>query len=227
MEETKRCTECGHTKALRDFYKRGDGAKYRSRCKECMRAQFRAARVQDPAKRTATEARYREANPDQVAHSKREYRDRNRKIINERQALYRLANRDACNERSRDWAERNPDACRQRGHRYRARKASSMVEPFTSRDLRHDWEDHDLYACFFCGGTLVDGYEVEHFYALSKDGPHALFNLVPSCMPCNRGVGGKGTKEPWGYLREALAEQGTDLDACLAGLEAIAARRRP
>lgn len=116
--------------------------------------------------------------------------------------------------------------------RRRAIKKGATTEPFTTRDLRHDWEDHDLYACFFCGGPLTDGYEVEHFYPLLPPegsgvprGPHALFNLVPSCMPCNRGAGGKGTKEPWGYLSEALAEQGIDLDAVVTSMEANAARR--
>ncbi|WP_280888177.1 HNH endonuclease signature motif containing protein [Streptomyces sp. LBL] len=111
--------------------------------------------------------------------------------------------------------------------RRRASIAEATIETFTARDLRHDWEDHDLYACFFCGGFLVDGYEVEHFYPLSKGGPHALFNLLPSCAPCNRGVNGKHSREPWQFLREALADQGTELDACLASIDAIAARRRP
>lgn len=101
----------------------------------------------------------------------------------------------------------------------RALTSGATAEPFTARDLRTDWGEHDLWSCFFCGDSLTNGYDVEHFYPLSKGGPHALFNLVPSCAPCNRGAGGKGTKEPWGYLRESLAEQGTDLDACLALLD--------
>ncbi|MEU0860623.1 HNH endonuclease [Streptomyces griseofuscus] len=110
--------------------------------------------------------------------------------------------------------------------RRRAAIAKAATEPFTAHDLRHNWEDHNLYSCFFCGCPLTDGYEVEHFYPLSKGGPHALFNIVPSCWQCNRGAGGKGTKEPWGFLRDSLAEQGTDLDAAWATLEAIVARRR-
>jgi 5-methylcytosine-specific restriction endonuclease McrA len=141
-----------------------------------------------------------------------------------------LQNRERNAARSRQWAEENPEAAREisrmGSQRRRATKAEAAVEPFTARDLRRDWEGHDLYACFFCGGSLTDGYDVEHFYPLSNGGPHALFNIVPSCMPCNRGAGGKGTKEPWGYFREALTEQGIDLDAVQAGIEA-ARRRRP
>lgn len=134
-----------------------------------------------------------------------------------------------CSERCRvtAWNRDNPLARREARHRRRARMVGVGAEPFTARDLRRDWEAHDLYDCFFCGGPLTDGYEVEHFYALSKGGPHALWNLLPSCMPCNRGAGGKGTREPWGYLREALEQQGVDLDAVQEGVSAaIAARRR-
>ncbi|KUN16524.1 hypothetical protein AQJ23_44840 [Streptomyces antibioticus] len=136
--------------------------------------------------------------------------------------------REHCRKVNDAWRESNPAAYRANNRaqasRHRAIKRNATVESFTARDLRHDWEEYDLYECFFCGGSLVDGYEVEHFYALSKYGPHALFNLVPSCIPCNRGAGGKGTKEPWGYLREALAEQGVDLDAAIA---ILVSRERP
>ncbi|MFD5161035.1 HNH endonuclease [Streptomyces hawaiiensis] len=103
------------------------------------------------------------------------------------------------------------------------------MQNFTPGDLRRDWGDHDLYDCFFCGGPATP-LHVEHFYPLKPadedalPGPHALFNLVPACETCNLS---KSNKEPWGYLREALAEQGTDLDACIEALEQAAARRRP
>ncbi|MFD5198812.1 HNH endonuclease [Streptomyces sp. NPDC058375] len=75
-----------------------------------------------------------------------------------------------------------------------------------------DWEDHDLYQCFYCCGPL-DNLHIEHFEALENGGPHALHNLVPSCAECNLS---KGTKEEWGILAEHLAARGIDLDACLA-----------
>jgi 5-methylcytosine-specific restriction endonuclease McrA len=166
---------------------------------------------------------------------KAEYQSRWRSENPDYQREWYEDNRERKAKAGRVWRSANPGkaravwrTCQQRR---RATIAEATVEPFTARDLRRDWEDHDLYGCFFCGGTLTDGYEVEHFYALSKGGPHAVFNLVPSCVPCNRGAGGKGTKEPWGYLREALEEQGVDSDAVQAGVEAAiearCRRRRP
>lgn len=124
------------------------------------------------------------------------------------------------------WRAANPDKVRAYAQAQDARNASIPTEPFTASDLRHDWEDRDLWECFYCGGALTDGYDIEHYYPKFPDdedttpaGPHAVWNLVPSCVPCNRGVGGKHSREPWQFLRESLAEQGTDLDACLAILD--------
>ncbi|MET7939648.1 hypothetical protein [Streptomyces sp. NPDC005302] len=154
-----------------------------------------------------------------------------RRAANRRQ--WRAANRDRKAETDRQWRIANPDKVRAYSQATEARNALVPTEPFTASDLRHDWEEHDLYACVYCGGSLPDGYDVEHFYPKFPDdeettpaGPHALWNLVPSCAPCNRGVNGKHSREPWQFLRDSLAEQGVDLDACFATLDAIAARRR-
>ncbi|MFD0650205.1 HNH endonuclease [Streptomyces malaysiensis subsp. malaysiensis] len=93
---------------------------------------------------------------------------------------------------------------------------SASVEHFTPTDLLNDWADHDLWSCFFCGGSLTDGYHVEHFYPISKGGPHALFNLAPSCATCNLS---KGARDPWAFLTEALEARGVDLDECLTVLD--------
>ncbi|MFB7919238.1 HNH endonuclease [Streptomyces sp. NPDC056061] len=78
-----------------------------------------------------------------------------------------------------------------------------MVEPFTHTDMLRDWEDHDLYACAFCGGPYE---EIEHLVPLSRGGEHSLANLVPSCIECNRGVGGKHARDPWEWLAERFPE---------------------
>ncbi|MHC8421722.1 hypothetical protein ACH121_18195 [Streptomyces sp. NB004] len=136
------------------------------------------------------------------------------------------ANRDRHAVNGRRWQAANREKVRASNQARRARAALVPTEPFTAADLRHDWEDHDLYSCFYCGGSLADGYDVEHYYPKFPDdeettpaGPHAVWNLVPSCVPCNRGVDGKHSREPWQFLRESLADQGTDLDACLAILD--------
>ncbi|MFE7624229.1 HNH endonuclease [Streptomyces sp. NPDC057509] len=103
----------------------------------------------------------------------------------------------------RQWKGANPDTVRassriSRSIR-RARKASTTVTPFTHEDMLRDWEDHDLYGCAFCGGPYE---EIEHLVPLSRGGEHSLANIVPSCIECNRGVGGKHARDPWEWLAE-------------------------
>ncbi|MGW0468327.1 HNH endonuclease [Streptomyces sp. NPDC003027] len=111
-----------------------------------------------------------------------------------------------------------PDQYQEHNRRRRARKAAATIEPFTPADLRADWEEHDLWGCFFCGGPLTD-LHVDHFYPLrpadeeEAPGPHAVFNLVPACAECNLS---KSNSDPWEFLRDALAARGVDLEACLA-----------
>ncbi|MFF5760765.1 HNH endonuclease [Streptomyces longwoodensis] len=213
-------------------------------CKACACARTRQWTADNPERKAATDAAYRATHHDALSTRSREYYTRNRDRIAEYSAAYYRENKDRHRERNRRWVRENPErfAAIQRRYRSanpgkavvraqkrRAIKAEATVTPFTARDLRHDWEDHDLWSCFFCGGSLTDAFDVEHFYPLVPDdedaepGPHALFNLVPSCPACNRGRDGKHSKEPWQFLRESLAEQGTDLDACL---EFLAGRRR-
>ncbi|MFD9442147.1 HNH endonuclease [Streptomyces sp. NPDC060001] len=233
----KACGKCFVVKGHEAFSPNAQGMGSRaSTCKSCHAETRRAQYMADPAHEIAASRRWRAANPAKVAEQNRKWytenTDRKREYDQQWRAAYPgkaaelrrqwyRANPEANRANVRRWRAENPLKARTTDQRKRAVKKSATVEPFTARDLRHDWEEHDLWDCFFCGGSLVDGYEVEHFYALSNDGPHALFNLVPACMPCNRGAGGKGTKEPWGYLRDALAEQGTDLDACLAILDGV------
>ncbi|MGW1268191.1 HNH endonuclease [Streptomyces sp. NPDC002491] len=224
---SKVCGKCFAVKGHDDFPRRASSPDGRgSQCRPCNSATASAWVAEHPDARKRTKAQSYQRNKEHASSYQRQWRATNAQRHAENGRRWRSENpeRNAANHRR--WWTNNPDAAREYQHRRRAIVANSAVQPFTARDLRHDWEGHDLWSCFFCGGSLAAGYEVEHFYPLSKGGPHALFNLVPSCTPCNRGAGGKGTKEPWGFLRESLAEQDTDLDACLASLEAVAARRR-
>ncbi|MFE0326271.1 HNH endonuclease [Streptomyces sp. NPDC058960] len=239
----KVCCRCLVMKSFGSFGPRlnsPDGVN--SACRSCATEKVREWRVSNPERQRESARQYARRfyaqNQDHMRAYRAERYRQDPETYRERGRSYRAANldrvREADRERNKRWRTENPDKARAKELRRRAAESNATVEPFTARDLRRDWEDHDLYACFFCGGPLTDGYDVEHFYPLRPlggsgvpQGPHAVWNLLPSCAPCNRGAGGKGTEEPWGYLRESLAEQGVDLDAAIAGLEAVAARRRP
>lgn len=240
--EAKVCSGCCVVKGYSAFSPNVQGmGGCASRCKSCMAVAHRERYAANPERARIASRNWRAANQEAAAASCRRWHADNRDARADSARKWRSENPSKMAAAKLRWSRENPDANRQNARRWRAAnpgksrmldqrkramKKAATVEPFTARDLRNDWEDHDLYACFFCGGSLADGYDVEHFYALSQGGPHALFNLVPSCAPCNRGVDGKHSREPWQFLRESLAEQGTDLDAAIAGLEAIAARRR-
>ncbi len=41
--------------------------------------------------------------------------------------------------------------------------------------------------CYWCGKSVpTNKLEIDHVKPLVKGGAHAVFNLVPSCAPCNR-----------------------------------------
>lgn len=124
-------------------------------------------------------------------------------------------NKEALLSYTKAYARAHPDVKKKSDGKRRAVKAAATIEPFTPADLRAHWEALDLWDCFYCGGSLTSAsLEVEHFYPLSQrvdwQGSHALWNLVPSCPPCNRS---KSDREPWTFLAASLAERGLNFDA--------------
>lgn len=55
--------------------------------------------------------------------------------------------------------------------------------------------------CAYCG-TKINSRTVEfdHFFPISKGGKTLPSNMVPSCVECNRGVGGKKAKDTFEWL---------------------------
>ncbi|MEU3297331.1 hypothetical protein ABZ722_33985 [Streptomyces longwoodensis] len=223
----KVCGKCFVVKGHAAFYtdsKAADGR--RANCRECFAETSRRWYAQNRDRKAESDRQWYAQNRDRKAETDRQWRAQNPDYFRQ----WYEANRDHKVEHARQWRAQNPDKVRMADQRRKAAAKNVPTEPFTASDLRHDWEDHDLWSCFFCGGSLTDAFDIEHFYPKFPDdeettpaGPHAVWNLVPSCPACNRGRDGKHSKEPWQFLRESLAEQGIDLDACL---EFLAGRRR-
>lgn len=118
-----------------------------------------------------------------------------------------LDNPEYAKRATRRWRSRHPERARllarQTAHLRRARKAAATIVPFTHDELMASWEDDGLYACVFCDGPFE---EIEHILPLSRGGEHSIANLVPSCVDCNRGVGGKASRLPWEWLSERYPE---------------------
>ncbi|TXS47642.1 HNH endonuclease [Streptomyces sp. or43] len=117
--------------------------------------------------------------------------------------LWYAENSERAAQKDRVWRDANPDRWRELNRHSRAlrraRIAAATVVPFTHDELMASWEDDGLYACVFCGGPFE---EIEHILPLSRGGEHSIANLVPSCVECNRGVGGKCSRLPWEWLAE-------------------------
>lgn len=101
--------------------------------------------------------------------------------------LYREVYTEEHRETSRRWARENPalrSAARMR-RRMRAREGLTDLDLLMSlaRCMEMTGEP-----CFYCGAPSE---EVEHFFPLCKGGTDAWQNILPSCMPCNHGTGGK------------------------------------
>ncbi|WP_097965810.1 HNH endonuclease [Streptomyces sp. or20] len=132
-----------------------------------------------------------------------EYRHTHAKKIADTNLLWREANRERKLATTRAWRSSHPDKTRLYNHTRRARIAAATVVPFTYAEMLADWEEHDLYGCAFCGGPYED---IEHLVPISKGGEHSIANIVPSCVECNRGVGGKASRLPWEWLSERYPE---------------------
>lgn len=223
--ETKRCSKCGDVKRLKEFYARpSKPGQHLARCKPCVRL----ANIESTARHIDRKRRNdRERYARDRDHLASQMRDRRRLRLQDPVALEAErargrakseANRDYYRENSKRHYAQHKDVYHARSRARRALEAAATIEPFTPADLRADWEEHDLWGCIFCGGPVTSTtLHVEHFYPLSQRvewrGPHAVWNLVPSCATCNLS---KGDREPWAFLRTSLAARGIDLDACLA-----------
>lgn len=59
----------------------------------------------------------------------------------------------------------------------------------------------DPLTCFYCEAELTEeSREFDHFFPLARGGEDRFENLVPACVRCNRGVGGKRDADPWEWL---------------------------
>ncbi|MFG2292045.1 HNH endonuclease [Streptomyces sp. NPDC048603] len=201
----KTCTKCKESRPLGMFStdRRNQRDGKQSQCKRCQREWYTA-------------------NRERKLEDRRRHHEANRDMENAYSRRWHAANRSRAAEHNRQWHATNPGGAAERARRRRARKASATVEPFTPADLRADWEDLDLYDCFFCHGPAAP-LHVDHFYPLSPadedgtPGPHAVWNLVPACETCNLS---KSNRDPWQFLRESLEARGVDaLTVLLADTE--------
>ena len=193
----KECTKCGEVKSPAAFSAKPDGRfGLQSLCKAC-----------DAEAKKARQATYRAHNA-----TRNPYSDPTRKRCSDcKQLLPRTdypqnrAMRDGlhpqCREctarRSRKWRLTNPDRRRELTRavmrRRRARKRQNGTVPYREEDI---FAASD-YLCVYCGAPAE---EIEHFVPISRGGADAPWNVVATCVACNRGPGGKFVRDPIEFL---------------------------
>jgi Zn ribbon nucleic-acid-binding protein len=131
--------------------------------------------------------KYREANPEKVKANRKKHYQENAEKIKARHKKYR---------------QENPEKGRLYRHRRRALLLEATTEDFTHEDLLTFWSENEIShkECFYCEKEMPEGPEhIDHYYPLSKGGPHERANLRPSCAHCNLV---KSAKQPETFIEE-------------------------
>lgn len=164
------------------------------------------------------DAAYYEANKEAILEKKAAYYEDNKESISEKYATYYENNKQIVLDRNAIYAKSNPEVLRARAHRRRTAKAGNLEFYAPGTVLATAQDELDAFEatngmCFWeCGRPAT---ELEHIVPImgtmirGHGGAHTASNLVPSCIPCNRGQGGKLAQDPLVFLfrsREAREE---------------------
>jgi len=105
--------------------------------------------------------------------------------------------RECSTQRDQERKLTNPDKYRKlkraAKRRRRARKRKNGTAPYREEDV---FAASD-YMCVYCGAPAE---EIEHFIPIARGGADAPWNVVATCVACNRGPGGKHTRDPIEFL---------------------------
>ena len=186
-EKTKACSKCGIEKPLTEYNKKKkakDGL--RAFCRECKRAIDKQYRQENAEKEKARQKKWREENPEYG----KKWREDNPEYDKKSKAY------------QKKWFENNREKARLYYQKRRALLAEATTEHFTHEDLLDFWSENKINykECFYCEKEMSEGPEhIDHYYPLSKGGPHERANLRPSCAHCNLV---KSAKQPETFMEE-------------------------
>ncbi len=201
----KRCTKCGESKPLSEFWHRKRRGHNRPipACKVCDGANAR---------------NWSNNNKDRVRSTERAWRDRNKERLALREKLrvrdyksvsYRKYRRQYVEEHKREvsrghhsWYLRNKEKVKGQATRWHRAHPHKRAEIEASRRAKiRNADPHDralmskFYAhartarrisCYWCNKRIPMGKrQIDHIHALSGDGLHTIHNLCVSCPSCN------------------------------------------
>ncbi len=212
MEDTKRCSKCGETKSINEFYKnksRKDGRsawckacdnannkKYVQNNQERMKEYYRQKYWKDPEKHRTSRKRSNIKNKDAIAERRKKYYQYNKDLILLRDKIYRDKNRDKINNRNQQYYKEHKDdfvfKARERKRLIRETKDGTI----TKESLGHMYETQ-FHKCDYCECDLdIFGKHLDHILPLTRGGMHTLSNVHWVCPKCNLSKNDK-TEEEW------------------------------
>lgn len=114
--------------------------------------------------------------------------------------------REHWTEKARAWAKANPERRRAIARSYKARRRSLEESGMTTAELL-EWDAEQEKVCHWCGDDCETNYHVDHYFPLSRGGPHCASNLVIACPQCNVRKGARMPDEWIDVLREDIEEK--------------------
>jgi len=180
----KVCKGCEETKSAADFYKKPSGkGGLTARCKECLKADDRAAWAANPEKSRALCRKWKAANLELSHTAAIAYRENNCEKI-------RVSDRERY--------AANPEKAILKNLLRRARKKGCEVRTVTAKDYRRIMSA----PCYLC--LIAPSTTEEHIIPLSRGGRHSIGNLLGACQPCNSRKGTKTLIEYRAYMMRVL-----------------------
>lgn len=210
--------ECGW-KPLSEFHPRrilgipaGDG--YKSRCRDCARAQGRAERAAKLEQYRTREQNYVETNKDHYRELKHTHRKANPEKYDEALRRYREAHREEINAKAKERRQQNLEHYREIGRKsyehhaeerrkysleyYKLHPEKSVAATNRRRALKlaaegshteEEWQELKAfynYRCLCCGKQEPEiTLTRDHVIPLTQGGSDSIDNIQPLCARCN------------------------------------------
>lgn len=182
----KRCSKCGETKALSEFYRdraASDGLTYR--CKPCLRSAAKTWRQVHPERQAQNNRQWVSKHRDQRQKQQSAWYLRNQGQQRERVRQWRVANREHYIARHKRYVKRHPEKIKAIQNRRRARLMGNG-----GRLTEQEWSTIKLSfnnTCLRCGRCEPEiSLSMDHVIPLSRGGRHEAANIQPLCFDCNR-----------------------------------------
>src|SRR3990167_3060363 len=145
--------------------------------------------------------RWQLQNEDKCNAANRAYyaRHKERKAAEKRE--WRKANPEKAAEIKKRWMDKYPEKARESQIVRHARRRAHEVaaEGGSSVHCIRFLFSRQYGLCYYCAGSILDGYEIDNIIPISKGGSNWRTNLALACRDCNRCKGNKteGWAQHW------------------------------